>query len=370
MVFSLGKRLLSRSSGLDGTIALARDLLWEPAGEEALALLAAEIDTALSKGRPSGKQGTVLRLYASLTRWRRTGVFEAPFSNVTEARVQFWELEYRCPVFDYQLALARVMDERFPDASGLRKNRRVLENTPPDAPHRRETRDADVDFFETPGAERTIVGFSGLNGNCLGIGWTTFYRAVAAPTLSNLIVLKDFQRRLYLDGLPSLGDLEASVAALAAQLEPYREQGEVIFVGGSGGTFGALMFAARIAGIERVVALSGPTSLELGGQNEDKQVYAEILGLIDAGHLPHADIPSLVRGSGIRRVDFFVSGGNGFDMSQMTNLLEKTDVVVPHIYDTSDHVMTDLTVEDGRLCAVVRGESLDPVDFRSAPDHS
>ncbi|GKY88009.1 hypothetical protein [Sinisalibacter aestuarii] len=345
-------------------LAACRASIWAPADQNTLAELDDELGALLGAKALNARMTPIARLYRSMIEWRRSGVFHAPFNGMSEARLQFWEIEWHCPVLGYQRAFVQAMFEARPDTNLAQKNKVVFEHMPSEVPDVRETRDLDIDIMLYPGAERTIIAFSGLNGNCLGIGWTMFYRAVACPARANLVVLKDVQRMLYLKGLASVGDFEATKARLRDLVDEYSALGEVIFLGGSGGTFGALAFGSGIGKVRRVVALAGPTSLEIGGEHEDKQVYRRIFADMQSGLVPHKDIAALVNGSGLERVDFFVSGGHEFDMAQMAHLKDNTKVVVPYIYDCEHHSMTDMCIADGRLISVVKGEKSRPVDLR------
>ena len=336
----------------------ARNRVWEGHNRKALTRLSAGIQEKIDSGDLPLRAAVFARLYLSMIHWRLTGEFNTPAKNVTEARLQFWETEHHCPVLGYQKILVDHFAERFPNNPGFRRHRVVFNAMPDDAAHVREDRSEDVCTILTPGADKTIFGFSGLGNNCLGIGWTMFYRAAAQPANANLVILKDPYRKLYLNGLGSMGDRDATINALRKLVQKHARNTEVLFVGGSGGTFGALHIAPLITEVKRVVALSGPTSLEIGGENEDKQVYDKIWKEINENSLPYVDIVKLVKDSHLQRIDFFVAGRNEFDKAQMTHLHEGVDILVPHLYDTAHHSVTDLCIEDRRLIKVLMGEAL------------
>ncbi len=341
-----------------------RDAAWNDAtSDDILASNERRIRKRVDAGKLRSREKAIAQFYLSLIHWRMTGVFEAPWKNLTEARIQFWEGERFCSITEFQAKLAEAMADQFPKMEIFRKYDSIFKSIPSSASRIRDLRDSDLQTFHTPGATGTLIAFSTATNDCLGSSWTMFYQAVAEPAGMNLVVLKDFNRRLFMKGIRSLGSKKSTLHTLRSLVETYSEDTEVIFLGASGGTFGALAYAAQIPEIRRVVALSGPTSLELGGENEDKVVYKAILEEVGEGSLDYVDIIRAVRTSSLKRIDFFVSGHNDFDMAQMNHLRENTEVVVPHIYNTDHHSMTDLCVADGRLLRAVKGEDLTPIDL-------
>ena len=85
-----------------------------------------------------------------------------------------------------------------------------------------------------------------------------------------------------------------------------------------------------------------------------------MLAEIERGRLPGEDVPALINGSALERIDYFTAGRNAFDMRQMRNLADRCDRVVPHLYETENHSLTDLCIADGRLIRVLQGEDLPP----------
>lgn len=336
------------TSDFEVFLDLARALLWEKGTPRAdLQKLVTGIDTALAAGGLSANNRIVTQLYRSMAKWRLDGIFTIPFANLTEARIQFWETEYYCPLSAYQIEYVKAGQERFPSINLFSGMVRIFNTIGPVQSDFRDIRKSEIVTCLRPGATRTIIGFSALNQNPLGIGWATFERAIAGPLNANLIILKDFQKRLYLAGVKSIGDYGKTIDHLGELVDEYSDT-QVTFMGCSGGTFAALNFASQI-GVEHVVGLSGPNSLAIGEGSEDKRVYSQVSQDAAAGRLPYPDLIAQLKTSKVRRFDYFISEFHEFDMAQFRNARDNLDIVVPHLYPANTHSMTDLAIEDGGL---------------------
>ncbi|WP_375286539.1 hypothetical protein [Sphingomonas sp.] len=293
-----------------------------------------------------------ITLYRSVIAWKRDGIFKPPFEDPQTARIQFWDLDAHSSDLEYKRQFIDHAAERYPNRRGFNMIRRVL-TTIEKAQSRFRFGSEDVQIHRRPGATLTIVGFSGIKGGFAGVGWMLFDRAVAEPLNANLVVLRDDNKRIYLAGIASLGDYSSSVAKVREILGEFADT-RVVATGASGGVFGATAFAADL-GVRHVVAFAGPTSIEVGEENEDRQVYRRISEDIEAGRFARIDLPTKVNNSAIERIDFFVAGQEAFDMRQLDALRSRCTKVVPHIYeDRSGHIVTDYAIEDGSLFEAFR----------------
>lgn len=293
-----------------------------------------------------------LALYRSLIEWKRHARFTAPFENIQTARIQFWELDTYSSDLEYLRYYVAEAVNRFPTKRGFASFQRVLSTI-------RESRSGfklsgtDVQVHRRPGATITIVCFADINGKYPGMGWALFERAVAEPLNANLILLRDSNKRIYLAGIESLGDYPASVNRLRDIIGEFADT-RVVATGGSGGVFGAINFSADL-GIRHVVAVAGPTSIEVGEDNEDRVVYRRITADIEAGRFPRVDLAAKVNASPIEQIDFFVAGQKAFDMEQLHALQRQSSKVRPHVYEELDsHIIVDYAVEDGSLLAAFK----------------
>jgi hypothetical protein len=326
----------------------ARLLLASGPDRAALEALRDEIAARIAALSLTQSRAPLVFLYQSMVIWLLERRFVVPWDNRMTARVQMWEIEWFNPVLAYQKQFVRMALAAFADAPGFKMMDTILRAIPDDSVGFVDNRQKDVTMYRRPGAKLTIIGFSGLNHQIAGIGWTSFDRAVAAKLNANLIVFKDFKRRLYLAGVTSIGDYAATIAYLRRLLAEFADT-RIVALGGSGGVFGAIHIACEL-GLDHVVALPGPTSLKIGEGAEDKQVYQKIAEDAKAGLIAYPDLVERVNGAGLRRIDFFVGGQHAFDYAQMRNLADGCACVVPHVYkDHATHTLIDKCIADGSL---------------------
>jgi hypothetical protein len=312
------------------------------------ALMALNEVWAVNRGA-LGRGARHMWLYRSLLTFKLTGQYEPAFEQLPGAQVQIWELEAQWPDLAYQKAFLAAAITQFGPRPGFKMFENIFNAVDPkvksdffDDP------EADFQIHRRPGATLTIVGFSGLNNRFAGLGWNSFDRAVAQPLNANVIVVRDYHRRLYLAGVESMGDYAATVAGIKAALAEFKDT-RIVAAGGSGGVFGAINIACDLD-IRHIVAFGGPTSLELGEGNEDRQVYRKIADEAEAGQYSRPDLTQRVNASPIERIDFFVAGGHAFDFAQMRNLASACSCVVPHVYEGwTEHIVTDLAIADGSI---------------------
>lgn len=332
----------------------ARSVLYAPPDTASVLGIRDALKAFQTSGKPGSKRPDIQALL-TLANWHLTGKLQTTYRNLNEARVHMWEYEYFCPVFPFQKAFLKRIAKDYPNAKGPNQFNQVYHAIRGDVDDGRDDRSKDIVVIRRPGATRTILGFSGLKGVISGMGWTMFDRAICQKLNANLIILRDQNRLFYLDGIESVGNLEATLGHLRDLLQEFQDT-EVVVTGGSGGVLGALYYACEL-GIARVVASSGPTSLDIGVNEGDRQSFLAFKEKADAGEVPYPDLAAKVAASDVRRVDFFVAGQHEFDMRQMHNLADQTDVVVPHVYaDDDSHFVIARAILDGSFPKAFAGE--------------
>lgn len=312
----------------------------------------AEIDANLTAHRnASGRGQRLISYYCSLLHWTLTGEFLPSFSQLPVAKLQLWHMESQWPALGFQRAFLAHSIATYGNSRGSRLFERIYAAIDPKAPSDFfDDEDGDLQIHRRPGATTTIFGFSGLTQRYAGLGWNSFDRTIAHKMGANLIIARDFQRRLYLAGIESIGNYAQTLDRLKATLAEFADT-RIVATGGSGGVFGALNLACDLE-LTHAICMGGPTSLELGEDNSDRQVYQKIANEAEAGQYEKPQLAEKVNASALRRIDFFVAGANAFDFAQMRDLAGQCDRVVPHVYkERSDHIVADLAVADGSLIA-------------------
>ncbi|MDE4276403.1 hypothetical protein PXK58_18845 [Phaeobacter gallaeciensis] len=329
----------------------ARAGLYAPADNNSVAALRDELQAFRNSGE-NGSKRPEIRAMQTLADWHLSGEIKTTYRNLNEARVQIWEYEYFCPVFAFQKAFLEQVVRDYPNAPGPSQFNQVCAYIGTPVDDARDDRSKDVVVFRRPGATRTVLGVSGQKGVISGMGWTMFDRAVTQKLNANLIILRDANHLFCLNGIKSLGTLDETIAGLRDLLTEFQDT-RIIATGGSAGVLGALYLSCEL-GIDHVIASSGPTSLDIGVDEGDRQRYLVLKEMAAKGKVPYPDLAAKVAASGIRRVDFFVAGQHEFDMRQMRNLADRTDVVTPHIYeDEANHSIIARTILDGSFTKAV-----------------
>jgi hypothetical protein len=332
-------------------VAKSQDILYRAESPEKLSAIHDEL-RGFIRGGGKGAKRPELRAMQTLAEWRLTGELKASYRNLIEARIQMWEYENYCPVFAFQKQFLKKVSGDYPRAPGPKMFREIMENIGEVHSDEFVARNLDFVVLRRPNAKKTIVGFAGLGGSLSGLSWTMFDRAIAQKINANLVVLRDRNHRFYLAGVKSLGNRQDTVAVLRQTLAGLNTP-EVVAIGGSLGVFGALLLSCDL-GVKQVIASSGPTSLDIGHDEGDRQWYLKTKEMADKGLIEYPDLAAEVARSKIERVDFFLAGQHDFDMRQMRNLADRTDVVVPHIYsDLSGHTTISQMIMDGSLLKLI-----------------
>ncbi|RJE78552.1 hypothetical protein [Paracoccus sp. JM45] len=292
----------------------------------------------------------LLRLHHARLGFQLSGNMEAPFTSLQEAQVQGREIEK----IDHGLPFKRLFNkaalEKFPNNKGFRLTNIVYKQIESDFfdDFLIDPETDDIVVRRRPGARITIIAFSCIRHRCSGLGWSDFDASIAQNLNANLIILKDFEKRLFLKGVKSLGDFDATISGLRAILAEFSGT-QIVALGASGGVYASLNIAPHL-GINRVVSLAGPASLTIGNDVDDRQIYAQIDADIQAGHYKAVDIVDHIKSSSVSRVDYFVGGQNAFDMLQLNYLSGAGPKIHPHVYEkTGMHTIIFYALSDGSL---------------------
>ncbi len=357
----LAEAMCSKISGTEAEfrkfLEYIRPIILENKAEQTLSELHAELGVWLQKTELSATRRQLGMLYYALLKWRVERVFSYPAEGRLQARTQYWELEWNCPVFEFQKLFSAKTFEKFPDLGGFKAINKVYSTVTGTRSSFIDARfSGDVRVHRRAGADKTIVVFTAKDYQFAGIAITLFDRAVAEPLNANLVVFKDFNNSIFLAGLKSVGGFDASVQYVHNLLTEFAHT-KIIGMGASSGVFAALNYGARV-GIEHVVALAGPTSLDIGLNSGTRPVYKKIFEDHKAGLIDYPDLSKVVAGSSLNRIDFFVGGRNEYDMAQMQYLLARSDVMCPHVYERNGaHVLLDVTLSDGTLFKAINAET-------------
>ncbi|SFH74623.1 hypothetical protein [Albimonas pacifica] len=299
---------------------------------------------------PKGAARPEFRIMHDLARWRLSGEYAPGYESLNEARLQFWHLEKFCPVLDFQKRVLEATVADYPGAEGPAKFLSIYRGVTGPVDPRFDDVTRDIVIFRRPGATLTVIAFSGLQGMISGVGFTMYDRAVTQKLGANLIVVRDLNRLFYLGGLRCFGPLEQSIEGLRGVLAEFAGT-RIVAAGGSAGVFGALLMSPAL-GIRHVVASSGPTSLDIGLNEGDRQRYMAVKEAHERGEAAYPDLVADVVASDIERIEFFVGGDHDYDLRQMRNIEAKCPAVRPHVVaGEASHSVLDKVIADGSYLA-------------------
>jgi hypothetical protein len=167
----------------------------------------------------------------------------------------------------------------------------------------------------------------------------------------NLVYLRDFNLRLYLAGVQSIGNIEASVARLKEDLAVLGTE-RLVTMGNSGGVYGALHYG-DLLGADEVLCFAGPTSLSAGlAEAAERPVYEIISEEVKAGLLSEPDLRARYRENGVS-VRYFYAADYAFDAAQVATLEGLPNVSIEPIADFGRHVVIGEMARRGMLRGVL-----------------
>jgi len=303
-----------------------------------------------------------LLAYYEVSTFEETGLVEGRAANVPEAILQLREIFTSTLRFDVAKTLLNNYLTRWPQARALNIFLPVLAGVQGPADSFRDDRDRDLQVVRSPGATTTFLVFCGIRHgftvplNVLHHCWLARYGV-------NVLYLRDFSHSLYLTGLKSVGDVEETCAALRDVLAGL-ETRKTVFIGNSGGVFGALYFADLMKA-DLVLPFSGPSSLEIGLEETERQAYPRLLQLRNEGKIDWPDLRGLYAESNIP-VRFYFGQRNRVDSAQAENLSGLRCVKLCPV-PTSSHFVLDFLAESGELDTVFRAaaQSKEETSWRS-----
>lgn len=98
-------------------LSKAREILWASNRPEDARAILDQIDQL-----PTPKRMAPVRIklnaLKTLAQWRLTGEINLNYQNLNEARLQLWEIETDCPIFEFQKLFLQRITGDFPKAKG------------------------------------------------------------------------------------------------------------------------------------------------------------------------------------------------------------------------------------------------------------
>jgi hypothetical protein len=296
--------------------------------------------------RTQGADGCLLCYYEVLA-YDRTGEIKGLARNVAEATLQLREIYDFTLRFDIARALIDEYVGRWPNARGLRIPIPLIGDLKGPVDAFRDRKGVDVQVVRRPGATTTFVVFCGL-GHHFGTPLNIFHHCCLAMHEANVVYLRDLSGCLYLTGMKSFGSIEQTCAGLRKVFAELNTR-KLVFMGSSAGVFGALYYASLLDANE-VVVFGGPTSLDIGAAEPEKQLYGRVMERRDEGKAVWPDLREIYA-DGPRPVSLYFAGGNRVDRLQAENVADLPNMNI-HPLDTSFHFVLDELRRQGLLDSI------------------
>lgn len=164
---------------------------------------------------------------------------------------------------------------------------------------------------------------------------------------ANLIYLRDFNLRLYLAGVRSIGNIEESIQRLKEDLAALGTK-RIVTMGNSGGVYGALHYGCRLEA-DQILCFAGPTSLQAGVlEASERPVYDVINSLVQQGVLTEPDLREYLLQTKTP-VRYFYGENYEFDAVQVSTLENIPTVSIEPVKDWDRHVVIGELARRGQL---------------------
>jgi pimeloyl-ACP methyl ester carboxylesterase len=165
----------------------------------------------------------------------------------------------------------------------------------------------------------------------------------------NVIVLRDFERLVYIAGIKSIGNYSASVTALrrlCASLGTRR----LVTTGNSGGGAAAMLYGADL-GARRALAFAPPTDFDLAMSYLGPLVRKRLISLRDNGCIVWPDAPAVLRRVPEMESEIYYGAKNAVDRKHARFVAGLPNVRQFAIDDVDTHGVVLAMAAQGRLAA-------------------
>jgi hypothetical protein len=300
--------------------------------------------SATARPGASGRLRVRLLAYQEIFTFDDTGAVEGLASNVMEAILELNELYTFALRFDVARHLLQKYTARWPRARPLAILPPIVGQVNGPVDGFRDNRELDVQIAPGPASDITFAVFCGLR-HAFGVQLNVLHHCSLAKHGVNVVYLRDFAQNLYLTGVSSIGDLRQTCDALRDTFTKLNSR-KLIFIGNSSGVFGALHYGG-ILGADRVLLFSGPTSLEIGLEESERQAYPRLLELRLERKIEWPNLREIYTARSTP-VLFYYGSENRVDVAQAENLGGLPNVRL-HPVSTSSHFVLDYLAPSGEI---------------------
>ena len=297
---------------------------------------------------------SALNAYREIVEFDRSGKVEGHSRRPPMAGLELEELQNGALRFDVARAVSGVYMKRFDGAAAIARFDALLRGPGTGTSGWRDDSDADLQVIPRPGgSDTTIVVFCDFRHR-FNMLLNTFYHVWLEPLPANFIILRDWERLLYLMGVTSMGNLKKTVAKLNTILEDLGTK-KVITTGNSGGGFGALHYATLLDAkscISFAPAVDVADLVTSTRKRTRTRLTTRLANFRDEGRLEWPEMPELYRQKPDVKAEIFFSEGNEFDRNHAETLKGIPNVKLTMLDGADAHGVLRQLAFDGRLEAV------------------
>jgi hypothetical protein len=270
------------------------------------------------------------------------------------ASLELDELQNGALRFDVARAVSGLYMKRFDGAAAIARFDALLRGPGQGTSPWRDDADADLQIIPKPGgSDTTIVVFCDFRHR-FNMLLNTFYHVWLEPLPANFVILRDWERLLYLLGVTSMGSLKKTVAKLKIILEDLGTK-KIITTGNSGGGFGALHYAILLNArscISFAPAVDVADLVTSTRKRTRTRLTTRLANLRDDGRIEWPDMPELYRQNPEVKAEIFFAEGNEFDRNHAETLKGIPNVKLTMLDGADAHGVLRQLAIDGRLESV------------------
>lgn len=318
---------------------------------------AAEIEEQIAFVERQGNVDPIVRgrlnAYRSIVEFERRNAVEGHGGSADVALLELNELRNGALRFDVARAVSGVYITRFPEAQEKMSRADALLRGPGKGGGRwRDDSDADVQIIPKTGAETTVVAFCDFRQR-FNMPVNTLYHVWLSHLPANVVILRDFERMLYLLGIGSVGPLDASITKIREILLSLGTK-KTVTIGNSAGGFGALHYGALLDASASVV-FAPPVNIPHTVNNLRKRARLRngLVEMRDAGRIEWPDMPAIFHAKPNIRAEIFYGELNDLDRTHAEHMAGLDNVKLTMIEGATGHGLLGMVAEQGKLEAAL-----------------
>jgi pimeloyl-ACP methyl ester carboxylesterase len=287
-----------------------------------------------------------LNAYRAIVDFDRHGSVEGYSRGPAQAQHELHELENGALRLDVARAVCKHYADRFGDNEVISRHLSLLSGRGNGFGRWRDNPKLDVQVIPRPGADRTMIIFCGFRHRFV-FAMNLWYHGWLAAYPANVIVLRDWERLLYLTGVASIGNMEQTVAELKRILESLGSK-KTVTCGNSGGGLGALQYGVLL-NADHTITFSPAIDLEHILNYTGRQMRTRLTEYRDQRRIVWPDIRNMIERQPQMKSLVFFADENEIDRKHAALLDGLPNVTFSKVKDMEAHVLLPTLAAKGLL---------------------